>query len=58
MPKLKNINFFCFLNSSLLTNFEKHVEESFEIFMNENEIALVEKTKEERSKSFETLPSS
>jgi hypothetical protein len=34
------------------------VEGSFEIFMNENEIALMEKTKEERSKRFETLPSS
>jgi hypothetical protein len=32
------------------------VEGSFEIFM--NEIALVEKTKEERFKRFETLPSS
>jgi hypothetical protein len=34
------------------------VEGRFEIFTNENEIALVEKTKEERSKRFETLPSS
>jgi hypothetical protein len=33
------------------------VEGTFEIFMNENEIALVEKI-EERSKRFETLPTS
>ncbi len=35
-----------------------HVEGSYEILMNEGEIALEEKTKEEKCERFKTLPSS
>jgi hypothetical protein len=57
-----NIKLFGFLSLDTLTNLENmeliHVEESFEIVMNESEIPLEAENEDERSKRSMMLPSS
>jgi hypothetical protein len=59
---MENIKLFGFFNFGTLTISKlmesKHVEGSFDIFLNESEIAFEEITKEERFNKFETLPNS
>lgn len=59
---MENIKLFGFFNFGTLTISKfmesKHVEGSFEIFLNESEIAFEEITKEGRFNKFETLPNS